>query len=68
MLQNLLSDDECSGAEDIDSAAAFDSDHFEPNVVEEVPRVTPRKRRVSYYCGPYIYFPLVVFVVAFYFA
>ena len=53
VLQNLISDDECSGAEDsIDAVAGFDSDHYERDVVNEAPQVSPRKKRVSYYSGP----------------
>ena len=53
VLQNLLSDDECSGTEDnVDATNTFDSDLYEPDVVDEAPQVSPRKKRVSYYCGP----------------
>ena len=55
-LQNLWSDDEGSGTEDnIDATNTFDSDHYEPAVVDEVSileKVSPRKKRVSYYSGP----------------
>ena len=55
VLQNLLSDDECSGAEDgIEAAAGLDSDHYEPDVVSESPQLSPRKKRVSY-CRPPLY-------------
>ena len=47
MLQNLLSDEECSGTEDVESTAAFNSGHFErASMADEVHQVTPRKKRV----------------------
>ena len=53
VLQNLLSDDEGSGTEDnTDATNTFDSDHYEPAVVDESPgQVSPRKKRVCYYSG-----------------
>lgn len=49
VLQNLLSDDECSGTEDaVDGGRGdLESDRFEPKVVSEAPQVLPKKKRVS---------------------
>ena len=67
MLQNLLSDDEddCSGAEDNThdrATSSFDSERrYEPEVVDETPQVSPRKKRVSACCssGPCVHSSLL---------
>lgn len=47
MLQNLLSDDEDNSiADDVDSVAVVESDHFENHAVVDTPQVSPRKKRV----------------------
>ena len=61
VLQNLLSDDECSGTEDnTDATVVFDSDHYEPDSVDDVTMVSPRKKRVRYCSGPLCVYPSLV--------